>query len=326
MRRREFIAGLGGTVTLPFAARAQHGKTAMPVVGFFRPAARGVSAPFIAGFRQGLKEAGFVEGTNVLVEYRFTDNQPDRLPTLAAELVRAMPAAIVSNTTGALALKAATATVPIVFAGGGDPVKEGLVASLNRPGGNVTGVTFLAGQLGAKRLELLRRIVPKAAAVGVLINTNTSETDAELKDVQAAAQATGQQLVVADIRAGAEIEAAFATFMERGASALLVGSGSLMISNRNEIVGLAARHRLPASFSLREFPDAGGLMSYGTSLTDAYRQTGVYAGRIIKGEKPADLPVMQSSKFEFVINLKTAKALGLEFHPQLLATADEVIE
>jgi putative ABC transport system substrate-binding protein len=219
-----------------------------------------------------------------------------------------------------------TTTIPIVFGGGGDPIKEGLVASLNRPGGNVTGVTFLAGQLAAKRLGLLRQLVPKATIVGVLVNPGTSETEIERKDVKAAAQTFGQQLVIADVTKDSDIEPAFATFVQRRAGALLVGSGGFLVSNRNGIVALAARHGLPASYSLREFADAGGLMSYGTSITDAYRQMGVYAGRILKGEKPADLPVLQSSKFEFVINLKTAKTLGLEIHPQLLATADEVIE
>jgi putative ABC transport system substrate-binding protein len=323
MRRRDFIAGIGGAAAVPFVARAQQ---AMPVIGFLRGTSGAVSTRFVASFRQGLKEAGFIEGQNVIVEYRFGDNQSDRLPLLAAELIARAPAVIVGNTTAALATKSATSTIPIVFGGGGDPIKDGLVTSLNRPGGNVTGVTFLAGQLAAKRLELLRQLVPKATVIGVLVNTDMDETETERRDVQAAAQTVGQQLVVIDVRADREIEPAFATLVQRGAGALLVGSGGFLLSNQKAIVALAARHGLPASYSLREFAVAGGLMSYGTSITDAYRQMGVYAGRILKGEKPGDLPVMQSSKFEFVINLRTAKALGLELHPQFLATADEVIE
>jgi putative tryptophan/tyrosine transport system substrate-binding protein len=298
----------------------------MPVIGLLRSTSGAVSVPFVASFRRGLKEAGFVEGQNVVVEYRYADNQFERLPMLAAELVRRTPAVIVANSNAALAARAATSTIPIVFGGGGDPIKEGLVASLNRPGGNVTGVTFLAGQLAAKRLELLRQLVPKAAAVGVLVFPDTAETEAERKDVQAAAQTVGQQLIIADVRVDRDIEPAFATLVQRGAGALLVGSGGFLVSNQKQVVALAARHGLPSSYSLREFADAGGLMSYGTSITDAYRQIGLYAGRILKGEKPADLPVLQATKFEFVINLKTAQVLGLEIHPQLLATADEVIE
>ena len=321
MKRREFISLLGGAAVLPLGARAQD---RVPVVG--RTTSSAVSKRFAASFRQGLTEAGFSEGRNVVVEYRYADNQFDRLPGLVAELIHREPAVIGANTSAALAVKAVTTKIPIVFAGGGDPIKEGLVASLNRPGANVTGVTFLAGQLAAKRLELLRQLAPKAAVVGVLVNTDTAETEAERKDVQAAAQTVGQQIIIADVKAERDIEPALTTMVGRGAGALLVGSGGFMVSNQNEIVALAVRHGLPAAYSLREFADVGGLMSYGTSITDAYRQMGLYAGRIIKGEKPADLPVMQATKFEFVINLKTAKALGLEIHPQLLATADEVIE
>ena len=323
MRRRAFIAGIGAATALPLATRAQQ---AMPVVGFLRGTSSAVSTRFVASFRQGLKEAGFVEGQNVVVEYRYADNKSDQLPLLAAELIRRTPAVIVANTTAALATKSATTTIPIVFGGGGDPIRDGLVASLNRPGGNITGVTFLAGQLAAKRMELLRQLVPKAMVVGVLVNTDMAETETERLDVQAAAQTVGQQLIVVDVKADREIEPAFATLVQRGAGALLVGSGGFLLSNQKAIVDLASRHGLPASYSLREFAVAGGLMSYGTSITNAYRQMGIYAGRILKGEKPGDLPVMQSSKFEFVINLKTAKTLGLEIHPQLLATADEVIE
>ena len=323
MHRRTFIASLGGAVALPFAARAQQ---AMPVIGFLRPSSLNDSKNFVASFRQGLKETGFVEGQNVALEYRYADNQGDRLPALAAELIRRPVAVLATASSAALVAKAATTTVPILFTGGGDPVRQGLVTSLNRPGGNVTGVTFLAGQLGTKRLELLRQIVPKATTVGVLVIPNFTESEDERRDLQTAAQIIGQQLIVFDVSNERDIDQAFASFAQRGVGAVVVGSGAFLTSKRNEVVALAARHALPASYSLREFADAGGLMSYGTSITDAYRQIGVYAGRILKGEKPGDLPVLQSSKFEFVINLKTAKALGLEFHPQLLATADEVIE
>jgi putative ABC transport system substrate-binding protein len=248
------------------------------------------------------------------------------LPALVADLLGRPVSVIVADNISALVAKAATKTIPIVFAGGGDPVQEGLVASLNRPGGNVTGVNFFAGVLGPKRLELLLQLVPKATTIAVLVNPNTIETEAERRDLQAAAQAIGRQLIILDVDSDRDIELAFATFAQRGASALLTGAGAFFNSKRGLLVALAARHGLPAMYAIRETVVAGGLMSYGPSITDAYRQVGIYTGRILKGEKPADLPVVQSSKFEFVINLKTAKTLGLEFHPQLLATADEVIE
>jgi putative ABC transport system substrate-binding protein len=243
-----------------------------------------------------------------------------------ADLIDRRVAVIVGNNLATRAAKAATSTVPIVFAYGGDPVVDGFVASLNRPGGNVTGVVFIQGVLGAKRLELLRQIVPKATTIAVLVNPNSPEAVSERSDVQAAALAIGQQLLVLDVSSDRDIETAFATLVQRGAGALLVGSGAFFFSNRERIVALAARHALPASYAQREPVVAGGLMSYGSSLTDAYRQAGIYAGRVLKGEKPANLPVMQSTKFEFVINLKTAKALGLTLPQSLLVAADEVIE
>jgi len=324
MRRREFVAGLGGAAAVwPFAAHAQQ---AIPMIGFLRSTRLATSMHLVIAFRQGLKELGFVEGQNVAVEYRYADNQMDRLPALVADLLGRPLAVIVGDTIAAIPVKAATTTVPIVFATGGDPVSQGLVASLNRPGGNVTGVVFFGTQLGAKRLELLRQLVPKATTIAMLVNPNSANTEAEGNEVQAAAQAIKQQLVVLHVSSDRDIETAFATFVDRGAGALLVGSGTFLNSNSERVVALAARHRLPAMYPQRESALAGGLMSYGTSLTDAYRQAGMYAGRILKGEKPAELPVIRSTKFEFVLNLKTVQTLGLDVPPTLLALADEVIE
>jgi putative ABC transport system substrate-binding protein len=298
----------------------------MPVIGFLRSTSLAVSTPMVMGFRQGLTAAGFTEGQNVAIEYRYADNQLDRLPGLVAELIRLPVAVIVANIIAALAAKAATATVPIVFATGSDPVVDGLVPSLNRPGGNVTGVSFVSGLLGAKRLEMLRQLVPTAAPIAMLVEIDTLEARVERRDVELAAQALGQQLIIAPVRSEGELDGAFTSIVERGAKALLVGSGPLLTSNRGRIVALATRHAIPAIYGLREFVEAGGLMSYGASVVEAYRQVGIYAGRVLKGEKPADLPVVQSSKFELVINLKAARALGLSMPPTLLATADEVIE
>jgi putative ABC transport system substrate-binding protein len=325
MRRRDFITLIGGAaVAWPRAARAQ--QPATPVVGFLRSAPLADATHIVTAFRRGLKDAGFVEGENVMIEYRSADNQTDRLPALVVDWIRRPVAVIVGDTNSALAAKAATTTVPIVFAGGGDPVQQGLVASLNRPGGNITGVSFFGGVLGPKRLELLRQLVPKATTIAVLMNPDASTTAAERSDVQAAAQTIGQQLLILDAATDLGIETAFATIMQRGAGALLVGAGAFLNSNRERVVALAARHALPAIYIQREAVVAGGLMSYGASITDSYRQAGIYAGRILKGEKPADLPVMRSTKFELVINLKTAKTLGLELPPTLLALADEVVE
>jgi putative ABC transport system substrate-binding protein len=327
VKRREVIKVLGGVAAYPLlGSRAAHAQQAMPVIGFLRSTP---SAPFphlVAAFRQGLKESGFVEGQNVTIEQRWIEGANDRLPVLAADLIRLKAAVIVGNNLAALAAKAVTTTIPVVFATGSDPVQDGLVTSLNRPGGNVTGIVFLTGILGGKRLELLRQIVPTATTIAAFVNLVSTEAEDERRELENAAKAIGQQLIVFDFSGGRDIEATFATFAQSGIGALLVGSGAFFNTSREKIVALAALHRIPAMHPLRESADAGGLMSYGTSQTDAYRQAGMYAGRILKGEKPGDLPVLQSTKFEFVINLKTAKTLGLEFHPQLLATADEVIE
>ena len=323
MRRREFITLIGGAAAWPLAASAQ--QPAMPVIGFLRSATLANVPHFVTAFRQGLKDAGFVEGQNVTVEYRSADGQNERLPALIADLIGRQVAVIVANAISARAAKAATTMVPIVFASGGDPVKDGLVTSLNRPGGNITGVMFFSETLGTKRLELLRQLVTKTT-IAVLVNPATPGTEEERSDIAAAAKAIGLQLLVADVSNVRDIDTAFATFVQREAGALLVGSGAFMTSQRERIVAVAAHHRLPALYPQREYVSTGGLMSYGTSIAEAYRHAGIYAGRILKGEKPADLPVMRSTKFEFVINLKTAKSLGLDIPPTLLALADEVIE
>ncbi len=325
IRRRKFLATLGGAAAWPLAARAQ--QPAMPVIGFLRDTSLADATHLVAAFRQGLKEAGFIEGQNVLIEYRSAEDQAHRLPALVADLVRRQVALIVGNTPLALAAKAATTTVPIVFVSGNDPVINGLVPNLNRPGGNTTGVSFLSSASVTKRLELLRQLAPKAAAIAMLVGSNLApDTERELRDVQAAVHASGQELIVVEAASDRDIEGAFATFAQRGAGALFIGSSPIFNSRRERVAALAVRHALPATYSLREFATAGGLMSYGTSITDAYRLAGTYASRILKGEKPADLPVQQSTKFDFVINLRTAKALGLEIPDKLLALADEVIE
>jgi ABC-type uncharacterized transport system substrate-binding protein len=327
VRRRQFLGLLGGAVAAwPIPARAQH--PAIPVVGFLRSGTL-TDLPYrdrATAFRQGLKEAGFVEGQNLAIEYHSDEGQTDKLPLLVADLLRRQVALIVGNTASALAAKAATTTVPIVFATGGDPVRDGLVASLNRPGGNVTGVSFISAELGAKQLGLLRELRPGAAHIAVLVDPKFPHTERFVSEVRAAALAVGQQLVVLEASSDGEIESAFTTLVQRGAGALLVGIGAFMYSQRERIVPLSARNAVPAISPYREFVEAGGLMSYGASVTDANRQAGVYAGRILKGEKPGDMPVMLPTKFELAVNVKTAKALGLTVPPTLLATADEVIE
>jgi putative tryptophan/tyrosine transport system substrate-binding protein len=324
--RRKFLATLGGAAAAwPLAARTQ--QPAMPVIGFLRDTSLADATHLVAAFREGLKEAGFVEGQNVAIEYRSAEDQAHQLPALVADLLRRQVALIVGNTPSSLAAKAVTTTVPIVFVSGNDPVINGLVPSLSRPGGNTTGVSFLSTASVTKRLELLRQLAPKAAAIAMLVSSNnTPDTERELRDVQAAAHASGQELIVVEADSDRDIETAFATFAQRGAGALFIGSSPIFNSRRERVAALAVRHALPAAYSLREFAAAGGLMSYGTSITDAYRLAGTYASRILKGEKPADLPVQQSTKFGFVINLRTAKALGLEIPDKLLALADEVIE
>ncbi|MFL5045698.1 MAG: ABC transporter substrate-binding protein [Xanthobacteraceae bacterium] len=325
MRRRAFIALLGGAAAAwPLAARAQ--QPAMPVVGFLRSGSLTDVPHRVTAFHQGMKETGYVEGQNVAIEYRSDEHQIDRLPLLVADLLRRQVALIVGNTPAALAAKAATTTVPILFMTGVDAVRTGLVASLNRPGGNVTGVSFMSVELGAKQLGLLRELRPGAARIAVLVDPKWPLNELFVSEVQAAASAGGQQLIVLDVSSDREIETAFTTLVQRGAGALLWGTGGFLLSRRERVVALAARHRIPAIYSWREAVAAGGLMSYAPSNTDAYRQAGIYAGRILKGEKPGDLPVMLPTKFELVINVKTAKALGLEIPDKLLALADEVIE
>ena len=327
MRRREFITLLGGAaVTWPLAARAQ--QVAMPVVGLLLGTTIETYAHRLRAFRRGLKDVGFVEGENVAIVYRSAEGRYERLPELAADLVRRQVAVIATfGGVATFAAKAATTTIPIVFQATEDPVKLGLVASLARPSGNATGMNFYSGELTAKRLELLHELVPAAIRVAVLVNpANALTTETTLKDVAAPARAMGLQVQVLNASTSREINAAFATFVRERPDALFVGLDPFLNSRRAQLVNLASRHALPATFSNRDCAEIGGLMSYGASITDAYRQTGVYSGRILKGAKPADLPVVQATKFELVINAETARMLGLIVPPSLLATADELIE
>jgi putative ABC transport system substrate-binding protein len=322
MRRRAFITLLGGAaVAWPLAARAQQ---AMPVVGFLRDTAAAGAAHLVTAFRQGLQEAGLVEGQNVVIEYRWADDHKDRLPDLAADLARRGVAIIVANNQSTPAAKAATTTIPIVFVAGGDPILDGLVNNLSRPGGNVTGVSFISGPLDGKRLGLLHELVPKASAIAVLLDPNQRGT--EPQKIEEAARTLRRKVLITRVVSEGEFDAAFAMMVRSKVGAVFVGSGAFFLGQRRKLVALAASHRLPASYNQREYVEAGGLMSYGASQTDAYRRAAVYVARIIRGEKPATLPVQLPSKYELVVNLATARALKIAFPPILLALADEVIE
>ena len=326
MRRREFIAGLGGAAAVwPLAARAQ---AAIPVIGALNSAAAAPIAPLLAAFRLGLGEAGYVEGQNLAIEYRLAEGQYDRLPNLAADLVRRRVAVIATGggTVSALAAKNATPTIPVVFVCDDDPVKVGLVTSISRPGGNVTGIHQLTTGLEAKRLGLLHELAPNVTTMAVLVNPDYPDAGIQIKEVEEAARTLGLQLHILKARIEADFDAAFATIVQQQAGALLVASDPFLFSRREQLVALAARHAVPAIYQFRQNAAVGGLMSYGTRITDSYHQVGVYTGKILKGAKPADLPVVVSTRFEFVINLNTAKALAIKFPDNLFSLADEVIE
>jgi len=326
MRRRAFITLLGGaTAAWPLAARAQ--QQAMPVIGFLSSVSAPVTSKRIASFGHGLSETGYAVGRDVTVEARMAEGEYDRLPALAADLVGRRVGLIAALAPqAAFAAKAATTTIPIVFVGGLDPVQAGLVASLNRPGGNVTGVTFIGASLGAKRLELARELVPNVAVIALLTHPNSPDASEELRDLNTAAKSIGQELLVVSATSDRDFEAAFASIVRHRAGALLIGQDPFLFQAGGQLVALAARHRIPAIYGNNELVPAGALISYGASLPDAWRLAGVYAGRILKGAKPGDLPVVQPTKFELVINLQTARALGLDVPPTVLARADEVIE
>jgi ABC-type uncharacterized transport system substrate-binding protein len=325
MERRDFITLLGGAaVAWPLAARAQ--QAAMPVVGFMSARSANDSTRVVAAFRQGLAEMGYVEGRNVVIEFRWAQGQIDRVPALARELVDHPVAVIAAVGASELAAKAATTTIPIIFGTGNDPVGTGVVTSLNRPGGNITGATFLTSALGAKRLGLLRDLVPGVEVIALLVNPNTVAGQSQTRDVQDAARALGQRLVVLNADSDASLDGSFAALGREHVGALLVGGDPFFDSRRDRVVALVSQHRMPAIYQFREYALAGGLMSYGASITDMYRQVGLYVGRVLKGEKPGDLPVVGPTKFELVINIKTARALGIKISDNLLSLADEVIE
>jgi putative ABC transport system substrate-binding protein len=325
LKRREFIGLIGGVVAA-WSRAAQAQQSAIPVVGFLRSTPNAPFQNLVVAFAQGLKEAGFVEGQSVAVEYRYADDKIDRLPALVSDLIRRSVAVIVGDNISAIVARHATQTVPIIFATGGNALRNGLAGSLNRPGANVTGISFFSGDLRSKRLELLRQLVPKARTIAMLADPDNPTSAAERIETQATVQTIGQQLIIINVMSDADLESAIVTIVQRQAEGLLVGGGAFLNSRREQITALAARHELPAMYFTREAVAAGGLISYGPSVTEAYRQAGIYAGRILKGEKPADLPIVRSTKFELVINLKTAKALGLDVPPMLLARADDVIE
>jgi putative ABC transport system substrate-binding protein len=324
--RREFLIGLGATTLWPLAGRAQ--QTRVPVIGFLGSTSPGPYASNVAAFRQGLAETGYVEGQNVAIEYRWAEGNYDRLPELAADLVGRKVDLIAASggNVAALAAKGATSTIPIVFASGGDPVGSGVVPSLARPGGNVTGVTFMIAELTPKRLELLAELVPQARVTGLLVNPDSPGTEGTIQATQEAARGRGLQLVILKASSESEIDVAFATLAQLHAGGLLLAADPFFASRREQLVALASRHAVPAIYPVREFADAGGLISYGASITFVYHQVGIYAGKILKGAKPADMPVQQPTKFELVVNLKTAKALGLTVPKTLLVGADEIIE
>jgi putative ABC transport system substrate-binding protein len=324
MRRREFIGLVSGAASWPLAAGAQ--QQAVPVIGFLNSASAGPLAPLTRAFIDGLGEGGYVEGRNVTIEYRWAEGQPARLAALIADLVSRWPAVLVANATAALAAKEATATIPIVFISGTDPVKAGLVTSLSRPSGNITGVAFFTGLLGPKRLELLEQLVPKAARIAVLLDANQSDFEDQLNDAEAAVRTTGRQVKIVKTQNNRDFDAAFAEIAESKSGALLVGNSPIFTSQRQQIVALAARHALPACYTQREYVAAGGLMSYGPNVAAEFRQVGLYTARILHGEKPADLPIDQATRFELIINSNTAKALGLVIPDKLLSLADKVIE
>jgi putative ABC transport system substrate-binding protein len=326
MRRREFITLLGGAATWPIAAYAQ--QPAMPVVGILHFGSPEANANVMAAFRQGLAETGYVEGKNVVIEFRWAHDDSARLPELAADLVSRRVAVIVTpgSVVAALAAKAATTTIPIVFNTGGDPVRSGLVASLNRPGGNVTGVSYMNSELGAKRLGMLHELVPRAARFAVLVDRNGANIDDAVADLQAASASIGRDIEVVAASANSDIVPAFTSLAQKRAEALLITPSQLFYDRRMQLLTLAARYMLPVIYPAREWAEAGGLMSYGSSFTDQHRQAGIYTGRVLKGEKTATLPIMRATKFELVINLQTANALGIDMPPTLLARADEVIE